>query len=272
MFAALGNVMENFMVSIETAEQIACQLQKKDFDLAFVGHQGTLYYAYFPQDELAQPASAVTQLLQGVFEQFADHSFFILRNRIFTTAALTEMCRGMIKVVAKRATEKVRAVEHGLKIDFSLQEIFYEKSVELTQPSERADMLGQDSVKLAQTLAEGVLRGEVLHDFNRDIAAVLTDRDGKILGWGVNSNSRNKTLHAEINLVQSCFSGRKIPVGAKLYSTHKPCKMCAGMLYHWNEDPQSFHVYYLHEEKGCLSRNTVLDRWGLNSQLHSGQT
>ncbi|MGZ3744742.1 MAG: Bd3614 family nucleic acid deaminase, partial [Pseudobdellovibrionaceae bacterium] len=75
-----------------------------------------------------------------------------------------------------------------------------------------------------------------------------------------NSSSKNKTLHAEVNAVQRLFrdSQKKLPIGAKLYTTRKPCKMCAGMIHDWSEDPASLEIYYLEEDKS--SRNSVLER------------
>jgi tRNA(Arg) A34 adenosine deaminase TadA len=114
-----------------------------------------------------------------------------------------------------------------------------------------------------------VPRGDVLHDYDRDIAAILVDAEGKLLSYGVNSNSKNKTLHAEVNLIQRYFkeTGRKIPLGAVLYSTHKPCKMCAGMIYHWSENPDVLQVYYNIDEQGGLSKTTILDEKELNWRL-----
>ncbi|MGZ3771208.1 MAG: Bd3614 family nucleic acid deaminase, partial [Bdellovibrio sp.] len=75
--------------------------QSEPYHVAFVEHNNTIYYSFYPRNCEA-PSSAIVKLLQGVFDKFLDQSFFILRNRIYTTAALSEMCRGMVKVVAKR--------------------------------------------------------------------------------------------------------------------------------------------------------------------------
>jgi tRNA(Arg) A34 adenosine deaminase TadA len=127
-----------------------------------------------------------------------------------------------------------------------------------------------DFLWLAGGVARGVPRGGVLHDFDRDIAALLISPVGTVLSYGINSNSKNKTLHAEVNLVQRLYreKGFKIPEGSILYSTHKPCKMCAGMIYQWSEVPGSLQVYYSVEETGLFSRHTVLDREGLNKRVH----
>ncbi|HRO68256.1 MAG TPA: Bd3614 family nucleic acid deaminase, partial [Pseudobdellovibrionaceae bacterium] len=185
---------------------------------------------------------------------------------------------GMVKVAGQRATDRLAAVDHGLELPLRLEEAG--PSDELLYPakslspenflgvSEIAKCLEGPSPSRILDGVEGltgfVERRPELHDSHRRIAAVLAGANGEFLGYGINSNAENKTLHAEVNLVQSFFRavGSKLPKGAVLYSTHKPCKMCAGMLHDWSEDPKSLTVFYRHEEKGGLSRHTVLDRLG----------
>lgn len=276
------------MLVEKRAEHIAFLLSRSGCDLAFVEHDGVVYHTY--QRQLVEaPSSAVVKLLQGLFDQHVDHSFFILRQRIYTTASLTEMCRGMVKVVAKRATEKVVGVDHGLDMSalkfkeigspaeplFATRFLSSENLLPLEDLRRDFTCLQVTDMKkrlaaFTESLALRVPRGEVLHDFDRSIAAVLLGPEGELLSYGLNSNSRNKTLHAEVNLVQRYYRehGKKLPSGATLFSTHKPCKMCAGMIYHWSESSQGPQVFYEIEEKGGLSRATVLDRDGRNRRWH----
>lgn len=269
------------------AEHIAFLLHQPQMGVAFVEAAGVVYYAYFPKEAEA-PSSAVVKLLQGLFDEFIDHSFFILRNRIFFTGTATEMCKGMVKVVGKRMSDQIRAIDHGMSLDIVLKPIapLQELVVEsVYQSPENRQALAEvqsflhtqagsddqnslDYLHGALRLAAQVPRGEVLHDFNRNVAAVLVSRAGEVLGYGLNSNAKNKTLHAEVNLLQKLYQeGQgKIPPGATLYVTHKPCKMCSGMIYHWSSDPHSLRVIYAFQERGSLSRQTILDRLNLNIQ------
>ncbi|XGC80590.1 Bd3614 family nucleic acid deaminase [Bdellovibrio bacteriovorus] len=269
------------MFTEKRAENIAFLLSKPGQDLAFVEHKGVVYFAYFPKEHLA-PSSAVVKLLQGLFDRFIDHSFSILRQRIYTTAALTEMCKGMLKVVAKRATDLILPSDHQMVLSLSFEEIGGNEPLACVSHLNDENRIALAEVQtlmnlkaprddggflsFTQNLASKVRRGAILHDHDRDIAAVLVDQENQILSYGINSNSKNKTLHAEVNLIQKFFamSGSRIPAGAKLFSTHKPCKMCAGMIYHWSENPQAIHVIYGVEEAGGLSRHTVLDRFNIN--------
>lgn len=256
-----------FMSEEVLSQQIAFELAKPGFHLAFVSHQGALYYSYFPWDAQA-PSSAVVKLIQGLFDRHIDHSFFILRNRIFTTAPVTAMCQGMVKVVAKRLVGEVFAVDHGLtlsleKIPLGDTEVLAPVrwlSAENQMPLEKIKSLEHESqLAWVKRIAALNPRGEILHDYDRDIACLLVDKSGEILAYGLNSNSKNKTLHAEVNMVQRFFreTQTKLPRGAKVITTRKPCKMCAGMIHDWSEDPTTLEIHYLEDDKS--SQNTVLD-------------
>jgi tRNA(Arg) A34 adenosine deaminase TadA len=249
------------------APQIAYDLHRPGFHLAFVEHRQNLYYAHYPVAARA-PSSAVVVLLQGLFEQFIDHSFFILRHRIYTTAELQPMEAGMIKIVAKRARGGIVPVNRGLAWNFHRHPVGEDQvvlssaylSAENQRPLTDIAAFKADSLlEWVRRLAGLNARGEVLHDFDRDIACLLVDKSGDLLGYGLNSNSKNKTLHAEVNMVQRYYRerGRKIPLGARLITTRKPCRMCAGMIHDWSEDPASLQIYFAEEDKS--SQNTALD-------------
>ncbi|WP_395806766.1 Bd3614 family nucleic acid deaminase [Archangium minus] len=66
-----------------------------------------------------------------------------------------------------------------------------------------------------------------------NIGSVLVNAQGKIIAWGVNTNSDNSTLHAEVNCVQMYqknTDGAPIPRGSRLYTTLQSCEMCSAML------------------------------------------
>lgn len=281
----MGYAINSCVDETKKPEQIAFNLNKPGFDLAWVESQGKIFYAHYPQGQVA-PSSAVVKLLQGLFDEYIDHSFFILRKRLFTTASTTEMCKGMIKVVAKRINEQVAPVNHGLTIVEEPVEIGGDNTVMISSrylsAENKMPLLDvqkwidshqletrEDFMEAALNLSAVVPRGEVLHDYDRDIAAILIDPEGKLLGYGTNSNSKNKTLHAEVNLIQRYYreTGKKLPIGSVFYSTHKPCKMCAGMIYHCAENPDGLQVYYHIEEQGGLSKITILDEKDLNWKI-----
>jgi tRNA(Arg) A34 adenosine deaminase TadA len=260
------------MSDVEWSEQIAFNLHQPGQDLAFVVHRERIYAAYCPCG-FRGPSSAVVKLLQSLFDTYQDQSFFILRNRIYSTAPLQARCQGMIKTVAKRGRGNVVAKSHG---PGTLPTMIAGETEILGGPDALAlrnllsaenkldlrkieELRRPDPLAWLKTVAALNPRGEVLHDFDRDIACLLLDEHGKLLAYGLNCNSKNKTLHAEVNLVQRYYleHRRPLPERARLYTTRKPCKMCAGMILDFSERPESLQIFYAEDDKS--SRQTSLD-------------
>lgn len=65
-----------------------------------------------------------------------------------------------------------------------------------------------------------------------NIACVIVDGNGRIIGWGRNHNATNATLHGEVMAILNyqLLDGGPLPEGSRIYTTLKPCYMCAGTL------------------------------------------
>jgi tRNA(Arg) A34 adenosine deaminase TadA len=115
---------------------------------------------------------------------------------------------------------------------------------------------------LARRLAARIETRERRYASDRRIAAVLSDRDGSVLAWAVNSSARDKTAHAEVLLVQGYCraTGSVLPEGVRIHVTLKSCKMCAGMILNAAADPRSIRVYYDEFDPGPHARLTALER------------
>lgn len=64
-----------------------------------------------------------------------------------------------------------------------------------------------------------------------NIGAIMVDKDNKIIGWGLNLKSENKTFHAETLMIQRYLRENntdKLPDGVKIYTSLQCCPMCAG--------------------------------------------
>lgn len=262
--------MEETQLAIQ--EQMAHDLQTRfgsQFDYAWVTHQEKTYFARYPKSGTG-PSSAVVKLIQFLFDQHVDHTFFILRNRIFCTTALTSMCEGMVQLAAKRATGEVKARDHKMELSAPWIEVGSETihSLKTRHPFEidwRAPEFVRDAIEAhhyLQELVSKIPRGEILHDFNRPIAAFICSAEGMLLSWAVNNNSKNKTLHAEVAAIQKYFETHQklLPAGARIYTSLKPCRMCAGMIFEMAADPASLSIMYFQDDPGPLAQNTVLER------------
>jgi tRNA(Arg) A34 adenosine deaminase TadA len=73
-------------------------------------------------------------------------------------------------------------------------------------------------------------------DFHgQNIASVLVNGAGQIIGWGVNTNRTHASLHGEVNAIRAYQRNNNraaLPANGRLYTTLEPCAMCSGMLVH----------------------------------------
>jgi tRNA(Arg) A34 adenosine deaminase TadA len=262
----------HLLLQEKMAEQIAFDLQRQfgqEYQYAWVAYQSKLYFSRCPR-HLAGPVCATTKLIQFLFDDYIDHSFFILRNRIFTTEKLSPMSNGMVQLAAKRVTGDIQTIDHLLEvpqqqIELGSKDQHFLKSKHLQEISWRAPIQIHDGIEAQyylQDLISKIPRGEVLHDFNRPIAVLICDPNGRLVSWAVNNSSKNKTLHAEILALLKYFEtfGGKLPAHSKIYVSMKPCRMCAGMIIEMVEDPDKVEVIYFQDDPGPLARNTELEK------------
>lgn len=238
---------------------------------AFVQSGLDVYFAVFQDSQISFAMSPVICLLQQIFESKKDHSFFILRKAVVTNYEPAVHEKGMIKVVAKRI-QHYSLLEREEKVQLlKWQRLFPSPLASLSEVHfQNLNFRNLDPKPALQLLVQTVQRGDILHDFDRPIAAVLVDSDNQVLEFGVNSNHINKTLHAEVNLLQRFFEKHRcqLPLGSKIFVTHKPCKMCAGMI--WQALPKGISgptVFFQEEVLGSLSKGTVLDQAGILLQI-----
>lgn len=93
---------------------------------------------------------------------------------------------------------------------------------------------------------------------DRLVSALLIDSEDRILGWSWNTNAVIKTRHAEWNLCEGLGTA-KIPSGARLWVSLKPCRMCAARIWESAEDPTQIEVIYLENDPGPFAQGTMLD-------------
>ncbi len=218
------------------------------------------------------PSSAIVDLIQGLYEHDSSQARRLVRSRIYATLQPTEMCRGMVKVAARRLTAPIvatpiiaalpAAAQSYTFVEFSARTVYSQAPAPAFPfPGTPVPTSDGEYMALASRLAATIPRDKLRYECDRPIAAVLVSESGELLAWGLNSNSRNKSLHAEVNMVQSHYqrTGRSLPRGARIYSTLKPCRMCAGMIWHCAEDVTQLKIYYNEFDAGPLARETILN-------------
>lgn len=236
------------------------------FPSAWVTHKGQTYFSRSPQIDVHSPTSPTIKLLQGIFDLHKDLSFFILRNRIYLNYTPLPRDLGMLKLIAKRFS----AVSPDQAPNFSeaheigsLSEDFFAVRAERVTLSWQEEVLSESTQQRAYLLKleEQIPQGEVKHDFPRKIAAIALDENSKVFATAAHSGWINKTLHAEVCLIQDLHKRgfRILPAKAKLILSMKPCAMCAGMIFDFLPKNFSGEIIYLREDPGPMARATALD-------------
>ena len=106
-----------------------------------------------------------------------------------------------------------------------------------------------------RTRAESGVRAE------HGVAAALVDADGQLLALETNTEGPDRTQHAEMRLVIRHVLGteKKIPKGATVVSTLKPCRMCAATIFQHSENFESLKIFYRDFDGGPFGRSTIFD-------------
>lgn len=244
---------------------------------AWVRHKEITYFSRFPAtDGNRVPSSAVIKLLQGIFDQYEDLSFFILRNRVFANYKLSASDLGMIRLVAKRASGEqalpANLIEEGQEIGKEDEALIQTRRN--IRPLDFSKTISTKSVpEFSAELLAQIPTENQRHDQARKVVAFATDAKGLVLEATANAAIFNKTLHAEVCLIQNLFRKgfHSFLEDGNIYVSLKPCKMCAAMIYEFLPPNFKGRVVYLEDDLGPLAQSTALDgcRFFSKHNLHS---
>lgn len=222
--------------------------------VAWLEHNGQISWA--TESQFLAPETAVSRLVQGIYERYPEQARALVRNRIYLSGGKTPFCDGVIRVAAKRCTEN-QPVPEPL-VGEELPSILPERLADFSAPT----------LSLAEAFALcNQLEAEIPHEeserykADRPVAALVLDGNGRLLGQGINSGARNRTRHAEQEAIRDAWAktGQRLPAGATLISTLKPCRMCASLAWWFCDNPAQLTVIYRDFDPGPHGRATILD-------------
>lgn len=244
-------------------------------DAAVVVHGDEVWYA----TGTVRPERGRTplvDLIQGVREAREDADI-VLRRRVFVTWEPTELDRAVVQVAARRVSRVPPA--SGTVAPSSLRDaVPWANAARARAAVEAVAGLpalpdAADEARWAAWLAASsaaVAPGSApRRQRDRPEVAVLVGPDGAPLAAARNTSGRNRTLHAEVNLVQGWVArtGRPIPAGAMIVCTLAPCRMCAAMIVAASAQPVD--VRFLRADPGRLASGTALQRRDAQRPLHA---
>lgn len=109
--------------------------------------------------------------------------------------------------------------------------------------------------RLYMAAAFRILRAKQFPGGREGVAAILVDATGKILSWGL-KNPAHPALHGETTALLGY--GGDLPANVRMYTTLKPCKMCAGWITTLSGGGHG--VFYGQNDPTSAAENTDLDR------------
>lgn len=213
--------------------------------------------------------SAVTRLIAGVNATFGEERYRYLRRRIFCDSEISTWDRNLVKVCAKRITQCDNSTEdYAAQVTSATRVVDVGMDLLADKDSERCiQYLGtrithRDAMILVAELAsmeQEKFSGAKLHQAPRRVACLLLDREGEILGANVNTNAGSQLRHAEVNLLLSLAERgmSSIPTGATLFTSLKPCRMCATAIVPHVES-RALRIIALNDDPGPHGRHQML--------------
>jgi tRNA(Arg) A34 adenosine deaminase TadA len=108
-----------------------------------------------------------------------------------------------------------------------------------------------------------------LHDSSlRDgVVALVVEKGGRIISWG-RKNPAVPCWHGETSAIMGL--GGQIPAGCCIYSTLKPCQMCAGMIH--DASGGNAKVFWGQDDPTSMAANTKLDETRMGRLLDGNKT
>ena len=234
-------------------------------ELDFTGGKSIIYASR--DNEAKAPYDAVSYLIQSVMGYEKTTAGTMTAVTIYTNAPVSDMASGMLAMLSKTSgaivavdgsrafNEKLNATYQTLNRtgklfkakDFANQRDLGSFLIP-TLPVPDLDLTSVDFT--AHTGYKSVHRIYMMGAFcllnkhnakapdGKYVAALMANKQGRIIGWGINTNKANETYHAEVNMIQSyhkrlldsrlAYSG--LPDGARIYTTLQCCQMCSGMI------------------------------------------
>lgn len=217
-------------------------------------------FAAHPEDDEG-PFSAATDLVQGIHEAFHAAARKLVRATIWTTRPANPFSLGMTRVAARRLRGPIEPRDHGLVPGLELRSVPWTFVPRGERPEGApAGATHEEWMRVALGLVPAPDPAVPLHARDRRAAALLVSPEGELLGGAANTNARNRTLHAELNVLSAWWHARhaKLPRGTRLYATLEPCRMCAGLAWQLASEPGGLEVFYAREDPGPAARNSIL--------------
>ncbi|NDG83442.1 MAG: hypothetical protein EBX52_00200 [Proteobacteria bacterium] len=236
---------------------------------AFLIHGDVLYFSRPPAKPGRFP-SAVETLVRGVSRQFPGSSLRMLRERIHTNHPPSPVCRGMVRISAKRLTEHPPNDYHALRESHS------GPVTELLEGGSPVFDLGQEYVR--GTVIDSARSVQLLDALckrasgPRRVGAFARGPGGELLEYSWSRSESDQTAHAEVNLARVIRENGlyPLPAGSSIWTSLEPCAMCAAQILGLVTVGSPFSVFFREHDTGPAVHETCLVM-GSNAWREAGE-
>lgn len=212
------------------------------------------YSSYSPRPQ--EPHSAITQLIQGLYQIYPERALKLLRRPIILNHTPSLLCRGMISIAGKR---------YRIDIDY-FERMHHQTIIPIVYHSSHT--LSPEPLSPLPSymdIQEWVKSPPILCNTQKKVRSVLMNQNKCYLMSAENEATSNKTLHSEVVLLQKyyAFHQQGFSLPTTLMTNLQSCKMCAAMWWHMHSDPwKNLQSIYSHPELGPSARDTILTSGG----------
>lgn len=218
-------------------------------------------------------STPVLSLVQAIWERSPAVAHALLRRRILTTSVPDPLDDAVVQLAAKRLSHvSALPTEESFDTSFALEDLssfaVLARDKCLASVFDPGMSLLQDPSDLERFLPHVIEEMPLAHR-DRPLVAALLGPEGRVWLAARNTAGRNRTQHAELNLVQAWWmiSGERLPRDCRIVCSLRPCRMCAAMIVRAAQGP--VEVGYLRDDPGRLAQGTVLERLGWQHEITS---
>lgn len=285
------------MLSYDKIKKLARYLRRESANIAIAQQDHELYYSRLHAPDKA-PLSHIVNLIQVLNTHgYMGYGTFRKHSVVYHTGKPNGMDKGMASMnnIDLKDLDR-KPVDKG----FNLTEEYPTLKLVEVPDDGRFLPFSQFQMPALTPLSIGAMGGssQSVNEFNRiymmtafalvthrfvhessndaNIGAILVSPTGTITAWALNTKEFNSTFHAEVNLMQSVFFNNSSVLskldGFRIYTTLKPCRMCAAMIHHVSDGAIS--VIYGQEDNSEDATGTDLDKgskqWLLKESINVG--
>ena len=277
------------MLNYEQIKKLARYLRQTSPDIAIAQQDNEVYYSRLHAPDNA-PLSHIVNLIQVLNTHgYMGYGTFLKHSYVYHTGKANGMDKGMasmnnivLKDLDRKAPDRdfdpteehrnlklIEVPDDGRFLPYSQFQMPALTPLSIGAMGGSSQSLDEFN-RIYMMTAFALVTHRFVHESSNDanIGAILVSPTGTITACALNTKEYNSTFHAEVNLMQSVYFNNQSVLknlkGFRIYTTLKPCRMCAAMIHHVGDG--AINVIYGQEDNSEDATGTDLDKGSKSKQ------